>query len=65
MAENNYIDRVKIRGNTYYLRDTSLHDGSTGNLPDIDPDTDEGAFLCVVGGKWTKVIINDAEGEGF
>lgn len=66
MADNvEYIDRVKIRGKTYYLRDKGLRDGSEGYLPDIDPDgADDGAFLCVKDGVWAKLSIADATDGG-
>ena len=59
--EINYIDRIKIRGVTYYIRDNSM---ISGNLPTPDPE-DEGGILRVVNGRWQIVSIDDAEGDSF
>lgn len=66
MAENskNYIDRITIRGNTYYLVDKELRDGTMGILP-VVTEEDNGSFLMVSDGKWTTTKISDASGEAF
>lgn len=41
----NYVDEVEVNGQTYEIRDK--------NLPSVEP-LDEGKFLRVVNGAWTK-----------
>lgn len=61
MSEENYIDRIKIRGITYLIRDNSM---IGGNLPTPDEE-DEGGILRVVNGRWQIVAVDDAEGDSF
>ncbi len=60
----NYIDRVTIRGITYYLRDNSVIDGVVGGLPTVTAE-DNGSILRVVSGRWAVVDIETAEEGEF
>lgn len=59
-GKDDIIDRVTIRGVTYYLRDSSVIDGVVGGLPAVTTD-DDGSILLVVNGRWTVVKLDSAE----
>ena len=60
----NTIDRVTIRGVTYYLRDNSVIDGVWGGMPVVTAE-DNGSILRVVNGFWAVVQVDSAEEEEF
>ena len=65
MSDNiNTIDRVTIRGVTYYLRDNSVINGTPTGLPPVSAQ-DEGAILRVTNGAWQIVQIASAEEGAF
>ena len=63
-ASDNIIDRITIRGVTYYVRDSSVIDGVVGGLPVVTLE-DEGSILRVVNGRWTVVDLATAEEGEF
>ena len=63
-ASDNIIDRITIRGVTYYVRDSSVIDGVVGGLPVVTLE-DEGSILRVVNGRWTVVDLAAAEEGEF
>ena len=63
-SPENIIDRVTIRGVTYYLRDSSVIDGVVGGLPVVTLE-DEGSILRVVNGRWEVVSLATAEDGEF
>lgn len=65
MSNNqNTIDRVTIRGVTYYLRDNSVIDGVPTSLPRVTAE-DNGSILRVVNGAWEIVPVATAEEATF
>ena len=58
--EINTIDRVTIKGVTYYFRDNSVIHGVPSGLPEVTVE-DDGCILRVVNGRWELVQIATAE----
>lgn len=53
-----YIDRVTIRGQTYYFKDSTI---DVNGLPTPTPEL-EGAFLRIKNGAWVAEVFDEAEG---
>ena len=64
MSEENIINRVTIRGQTFYLRDSTVIDGVPTSLPAVTDD-DNGSILRVVNGGWQIVPVATAEEGDF
>ena len=58
------IDRITIKGVTYYLRDSSVIDGHPSGLPPVTPN-DNGSILRVVDGVWAIIPVATAEEGTF
>lgn len=64
MSEENIINRVTIRGHTYYFRDNSVINGEPTSLPTVT-ENDNGSILRVVNGQWAIVPVATAEEVSF